>query len=119
MSRSKKQEIFNPVRVIGLRTFRKNKARNLVAVLAILMTTLMFTTLFTLAQSMRENLIEMTFRQTGYDAQASCKSITPEQAEKLAAHPDVKELGESIVGSPGHPARNRSDGYAGMAERYF
>ncbi len=97
MSRSKKQETFNPVRVIGLRTFRKNKARNLVAVLAILMTTLMFTTLFTLAQSMRENLIEMTFRQTGYDAQANCKSITPEQAEKLAAHPDVKELGESIV----------------------
>ncbi|MDE7045374.1 MAG: FtsX-like permease family protein, partial [Acetatifactor sp.] len=37
------------------------------------------------------------FRQTGYDAQVSCKSITPEQAEKLASHPDVKELGQSIV----------------------
>ena len=97
MSRRKYQEKFNPIKAISQRTFRKNKARNLIAVLAILMTTLMFTTLFTLAQSMSENLIEMTFRQTGYDAQASCKSITPKQAEKLAAHPDVKELGQSIV----------------------
>ena len=46
---------------------------------------------------MSENLIDMTFRQTGYNTQASCKSITPLQAEKLAAHPDVKELGHSIV----------------------
>ncbi len=97
MIRSRKQEIFNPIPVISRRVFRNNKARNLTAILAILMTTLMFTALFTLAQSMSENLIEMTFRQTGYDAQVSCKAITPEQAEALAAHPDVKELGESIV----------------------
>ncbi len=97
MSRSRNQEKFNPIKVISLRTFRKNKARKTVAVLAILMTTLMFATLFTLAKSMSRNMIEMTFRQTGYDAQVSCKDITPEQAEKLAAHPDVKELGESIV----------------------
>lgn len=94
---NRKQENFNPVRVISRRTFQNNRARNITAVLAILMTTLMFTTLFTLARSMSENLVRMTFRQTGYDAQASCKDITPEQAQKLAAHPDVKELGESIV----------------------
>ena len=97
MRRSKKQEKFNPIKTIEQRIFLKNKGRNLVAVLAIVMTTLMFTTLFTLAQSMSENLIDMTFRQTGYNTQASCKSITPLQAEKLAAHPDVKELGHSIV----------------------
>ena len=96
MTRQKKKK-FNPIRVLNQRTFRKNKGRNWVAVLAILMTTLMFTTLFTLAQSMNKNLVEMTFRQTGYDAQASFKEITPEQADKLAAHPNVKELGESIV----------------------
>ena len=97
MNRSEKQEKFNPIKTVSQRIFRKNKVRNLVAILAILMTTLMFTTLFTLAQSMNKNLIEMTFRQIGHDAQVSCKSITPEQAEKLAAHPDVKELGQSIV----------------------
>lgn len=88
---------FEPVRVLNQRIFRKNRGRNLVAVIAILMTTLMFATLFTLAQSMSENLVEMTFRQTGYDAQASFKAIKAEQVEKLAAHSEVKEVGESIV----------------------
>ena len=97
MSTNKNQQRWNPTKAISRRTFRQNKARNLVAVLAILMTTLMFTALFTLAQSMSENLIEMTFRQTGYDAQASFKSIEPEQAKRLAAHPKVQEVGSSIV----------------------
>lgn len=93
--RNKKK--FEPIHILSQRLFHKNKGRNLVAILAILMTTMMFTTLFTLAQSMSENLVEMTFRQTGYDAQASFKSIQDEQVEKLAAHPQVKEVGESIV----------------------
>ena len=42
-------------------------------------------------------MVEMTFRQTGYDAQASFKSITEEEAALIDAHPDVKEVGESIV----------------------
>lgn len=79
------------------RTFRANKTRNIVAVFAIILTTLMFTTLFVLAQSMSKNMIEMTFRQTGYDAQASFKHITQEEAERIAKHPDVKEVGQSIV----------------------
>ena len=91
------REVFHPIKTLNSRMFRKNKGRNIVAILAILMTTLMFTTLFTLAQSMSQNMVEMTFRQTGYDAQVSFKSITAEEAALIAAHPDVKELGESIV----------------------
>lgn len=93
----KKGKKFEPVRVLNQRLFQKNKGRNLVAVLAILMTAMMFATLFTLAQSMSENLVEMTFRQTGYDAQVSFKSIQPDQAKILANHSDVKETGESTV----------------------
>ena len=88
---------FQPIKTLSSRLFRKNRGRNVVAVLAILMTTLMFTTLFTLAQSMSKNMVEMTFRQTGYDAQASFKSITGEEAALIGAHPDVREVGESIV----------------------
>ena len=88
---------FHPVRTLANRSFRQNRGRNLVAVLAILLTTLMFTTLFTLAQSMSRNLLEMTFRQIGYDTQVSIKDLTEEQAKTLAAHPAVKNLGESIV----------------------
>ena len=88
---------FKPIFVINKRIFRRNKGRNLVAVLAIVLTTLMFTTLFVLSQSMNQNLVEMAFRKTGYDAQVSFKSITEEQADKIAAHPDVAEVGNSIV----------------------
>ncbi len=88
---------FRPIFVLNRRTFRQNKGRNLVAALAIVLTTLLFTTLFVLSQSMSRNMIEMTFRQTGYDGQVSFKSITEEQAAKIAAHPDVAEVGYSMV----------------------
>ena len=89
--------VFKPIQTLNQRTFKKNKGRNLVAVIAILMTTIMFTTLFTLAQSMSKNMVEMTFRQTGYDGQASFKNITAEQFSLIANHPDVAEAGESLV----------------------
>ncbi len=88
---------FRPISVLNRRTFRQNKGRNLVAALAIVLTTLLFTTLFVLSQSMSRNMIEMTFRQTGYDGQVSFKSITEEQAAKIAAHTDVAEVGYSMV----------------------
>ena len=96
-SEKRNRKKFEPIQVLSQRLFQKNKGRNLVAILAILMTTMMFTALFTLAQSMSENLVVMTFRQTGYDAQVSFKSIKPEQAKILAGHPNVKEVGESTV----------------------
>ena len=70
------------IAVISKRTFHQNRGRNLVAVLAIILTTLMFTTLFVLSQSMNENIVEMTFRQVGYDAQVSFYSIAEEQDRK-------------------------------------
>lgn len=88
---------FKPIKTLNQRTFQKNKGRNLVAIIAILMTTILFTTLFTLAQSMSRNMVEMTFRQTGYDGQASFKNITAEQFSLIADHPDVAEAGESLV----------------------
>ena len=45
------------VKTLTVRSLKKNKGRNLAAILAIIMTTMMFTTLFTLAQSMEKNMI--------------------------------------------------------------
>ena len=84
----KKKLIFRPIPVLTKRMFRTNRGRNLVAILAILLTTMMFATLFTLTQSMSRNLVEMTFRQTGYNAQASMRGLTEEQADLIAGHPD-------------------------------
>lgn len=93
----KSEKLFRPIPTLSKRMFHTSRGRNLVAVLAILLTTMMFTTLFTLSQSMSQNLIEMTFRQTGYNAEASMRGLSEEQADLIANHPDVEELGRSIV----------------------
>ena len=85
------------VKTLTKRLYKQNKGRNLVAVLAVILTTMMFTTLFVLTQSMSKNLVEMMFRQTGHDAHASFKIITDEQIEMIAGHSDVQEVGRSIV----------------------
>lgn len=89
--------MFDPIKTLNRRLFKQNTGRNLVAVIAILLTTLMFTTLFTLAQSQSKNVVEMAFRQAGYDAQVSLKNVTEEQLARLSAHPDIAGIGESIV----------------------
>ena len=89
--------MFDPIKTLNRRLFKQNTGRNLVAVIAILLTTLMFTTLFTLAQSQSKNMVEMAFRQAGYDAQVSLKNVTEEQLARLSAHPDIAGIGESIV----------------------
>lgn len=89
--------MFKPIQVLAKRSFKQNKGRNLVAISAIVLTTIMFTTLFVLTQSMDKNSVEMAFRQSGYDAHVSFKSISQKDAEKIAAHKDVKEAGQSIV----------------------
>lgn len=83
--------------ILSQRSFRNNKGRNLVAVLAVILTTMMFTTLFTLAQSMSRNMTEMYLWQSGTMAHASTKQITDAQIDQIAAHPDIVSFGRSIV----------------------
>ncbi len=51
--------MFKPIKTLSKRLFKQKRGRNIVAVLAIILTTLMFTTLFVLSQSMSKNLVEM------------------------------------------------------------
>lgn len=96
MRQARKAQI-NILYTLSQRSFQQNKGRNLVAVLAIVLTTMMFTTLFTLAQSMGRNMTEMYLRQSGTKAHASTKQITDEQIAQLSAHPDIVRFGRSIV----------------------
>lgn len=85
------------IRTLTNRSFKKSKGRNLVAILAIILTTMMFTTLFTLAQSMEQNMTEMYLRQSGTMAHTSCKQINDAQMEQIADYPEVESYGKSIV----------------------
>lgn len=87
----------NIMRTLTGRAFRRNKGRNITAVLAVILTTAMFTALFTMAGSMTRNLTDMYLRQAGTKAHSSCKKITDSQIEVIAAHPDIVSYGRSIV----------------------
>lgn len=85
------------IRTLTSRSFKSNKTRNLVAILAIVLTTLMFTSLFVLSQSMVKNLQDMNFQQAGYDSHLSSSTLTEEEMEKIVTHEAVRDFGKSIV----------------------
>lgn len=85
------------IRTLTSRSFQSNKTRNLVAVLAIVLTTLMFTSLFVLSQSMVKNLQDMNFQQAGHDSHLSSGTLTDEEMEKIVTHEAVRDFGKSIV----------------------
>lgn len=85
------------LRTLSRRSFRANRRRNLIAILAIILTTMMFTSLFVLSQSMVENMQQMYIQQAGYSSQLSSSLLTDEEADAIAAHPAVAEASRSIV----------------------
>ncbi len=85
------------LRTLSRRSFRANRRRNLVAILAIILTTMMFTSLFVLSQSMIENMQQMYIQQAGYSSQLSSCLLTDDEADAIAAHPAVAEASRSIV----------------------
>lgn len=96
-SRHQKNFASAMVNTLSRRSFQQNRRRNLMAILAIILTTMMFTTLLTLAQSLGKNMTEMYLRQSGTTAHTSTKNITDEQIASIAAHPAVVASGYSIV----------------------
>lgn len=85
------------LRTLSRRSFRANRRRNLVAILAIILTTMMFTSLFVLSQSMIENMQQMYIQQAGYSSQLSSSLLTDDEADAIAAHPAVAKASRSTV----------------------
>lgn len=85
------------IRTLTNRSFKANKSRNLVSILAIVLTTLMFTSLFIISQSMTKTLQEMNAQQAGHDSHLSSSMLTDEEAEKLIASEAIREYGRTII----------------------
>ena len=77
---------------ISYKSFRANRTRNVIAIIAIALTAMLFTTLFTVGIGTAENFQRQTMRQAGGDSHGVFKNITEEQYEKLSRHPLVKEV---------------------------
>ena len=85
------------VRRLAQSAFRANRLRNLFALAAVVLTTVLFTGLFTIAGSLVASMEESTMRQVGGSFHGGFKYLTPQQCDKLAAHPSIKESAYTVV----------------------
>lgn len=84
--------------VLKLLAKRSLKAqKNTIAVLAIMLATLLFTSLFTIAVSLQTAMQESNMRTIGTSAHGGVKHISWDEYESLAADPDLKETGYSVI----------------------
>jgi len=81
------------IRRLSYKTLMASRKRNTIAVLAIALTALLFTSLFTIAMSINSSFETYTFRQVGGYNHGTFKEVTDEQAQAIAAHPKVKQVG--------------------------
>lgn len=80
------------IRTIADKSFRANRARNIIAVTAIALTAVLFTALFTIGSGLVENFQKQTMRQAGGDGMGVIKYITDEQYENIKNHELIKEI---------------------------
>ena len=93
------------VRTVAVRSLRAFKMRNLIAVIAIMLTTMLFTALFTIAISINDSFQQSNFLMAGGDAHGSFKKLTEEQMERYRLlletrgnKPDI--FGDNIYANP-------------------
>ena len=74
------------------KSFKSNRTRNIIAIIAIVLTALLFTSLFTMGMGTVESLQQATMRQAGGDGHAVLKYITDEQFDAVKDHPLINEI---------------------------
>ncbi len=79
---------------LSFRTLWASRKRNLIAILAIVLTTLLFTSLFTIALSINRTYEMYTFRQIGGYPHGSYKQVTDEEITAIASHRNIQAVGE-------------------------
>lgn len=84
---------------LSYRSLCASKNRNIIAIIAIILTTILFTSLFTIALSLNESYQTYSFRQIGGYSHGTFKDVTDEQAGKLITHPKINAYGKrNIIG---------------------
>lgn len=85
------------IRKIAGRTFRYNKTRNIIGLLAICLTAVLFTTVFSIGMSALNSIQQTTMRQVGTQAHGGFKYLTMPQYEKLKSDPKIKDISYNII----------------------
>ncbi|MEG1165778.1 MAG: ABC transporter permease, partial [Oscillospiraceae bacterium] len=77
---------------LASKSFRANKTRNIIAIIAIALTAILFTSLFTMGIGTVEALQQATIRQSGGDGHAALKYIDDEEFDAIKDHPLINEI---------------------------
>jgi ABC-type antimicrobial peptide transport system, permease component len=77
---------------LATKSFRANKTRNIIAVIAIALTTILFTSIFTMGIGTVESLQKATMRQAGGDGHAVLKYLTQKQFDAVKDNSAIKEI---------------------------
>ena len=85
------------IRKIAKRTFKYNKTRNIIGLLAICLTAVLFTSVFNIGMSALNSLQQTTMRQVGTEAHGGFKYITKPQYEKLKSDLKVKDISYNVI----------------------
>lgn len=85
------------VRKIADRTLQAKKSRNLIGILAIVLTSVLFTAVFTIGGSLVKKQQEETMRQVGGSAHAGYKYLTKDEYELVKKDKKLKAVSSRIV----------------------
>ena len=84
------------IRKLSIKTLWAQRRRNLIAIIAIVLTSLLFTSLFTVVLSINASYQTYQFRQLGGYAHGTFKEVTERQASDIGGHRLVRETGLRI-----------------------
>lgn len=85
------------IRKLSLRSYRAAGKRNLIAMIAVILTTVLFTSLFTIVMSLNDSYQTYTFRGIGSYAHGSFKDVNEEEIHDIQGHQKIRATGERTV----------------------
>lgn len=85
------------IRKLVKRSFRKNRLRNGIAILAIILTGMLFTATFSMMSGIMQVAEEQTMQEVGTKSHAGLKHVTKEQYDKITADSLVKSCSYNIL----------------------
>ena len=80
------------IRKLSGRYFKAGKSRNIIAVIAIILTTILFTTIFTLGSGLMDTVHDQNIRKAGGDGQAVLNYISDEVYGDVAENPLIDRI---------------------------
>lgn len=80
------------IKKLSGRCFKASKSRNMIAIIAIILTTILFTTIFTLGSGLMDTVHDQNIRKAGGDGQAALTYISDEVYNNVAGNPLIDRI---------------------------